>query len=113
MAKLSRREAIQRLAVTGAVLGGTAVATKLAFDRGGFDVTRLESERQVRNFQVAPGSSPVMAIAKSSTDAADLTRKAVEALGGMKRFISNGDIVAIKPNIGWDRMPVHAANTNP
>jgi uncharacterized protein (DUF362 family) len=42
-----------------------------------------------------------------------LTRRAVQALGGMKRFISNGDIVAIKPNIGWDRMPMHAANTNP
>lgn len=54
-----------------------------------------------------------MAIAKSSRDAAELTRKAVEGLGGMKRFISRGDVVAIKPNIGWDRMPVHAANTNP
>ena len=32
---------------------------------------------------------------------------------GMKRFVSRGDIVAIKPNIGWDRMPIHAANTNP
>jgi uncharacterized protein (DUF362 family) len=31
----------------------------------------------------------------------------------MKRFVSNGDVVAVKPNIGWDRMPVHAANTNP
>ena len=50
---------------------------------------------------------------RSSTDAAELTRKAVEALGGMARFISRGDVVAIKPNIGWDRMPVHAANTNP
>jgi uncharacterized protein (DUF362 family) len=34
-------------------------------------------------------------------------------MGGMKRFVSRGDIVAVKPNIGWDRMPVHAANTNP
>ena len=54
-----------------------------------------------------------MAIAKSSTDPAELVRRAVDALGGMKRFVSRGDIVAIKPNIGWDRQPVHAANTNP
>jgi uncharacterized protein (DUF362 family) len=31
----------------------------------------------------------------------------------MKRFISRGAVVAIKPNIGWERLPVQAANTNP
>lgn len=41
------------------------------------------------------------------------TRAAVEALGGMKTFISKGDIVVIKPNIGWDRTPEQAADTNP
>jgi uncharacterized protein (DUF362 family) len=40
-------------------------------------------------------------------------RTALEALGGMKRFVARGDIVAVKPNIGWDRTPLHAANTNP
>jgi uncharacterized protein (DUF362 family) len=89
------------------------VTAKLGFDPGGFSLATPEGERQVRDFQIQAGEGPVLAIAKSSTDAAELTRKAVEALGGMKRFISNGDIVAIKPNIGWDRMPVHAANTNP
>ncbi|MEL6182265.1 MAG: DUF362 domain-containing protein, partial [Myxococcota bacterium] len=33
--------------------------------------------------------------------------------GGIGRFIQSGDRVAIKPNIGWDRAPKHAANTNP
>jgi uncharacterized protein (DUF362 family) len=42
-----------------------------------------------------------------------LTRQAVEALGGMKRFVSKGDVVWVKPNIGWDRRPEQAANTNP
>jgi uncharacterized protein (DUF362 family) len=43
----------------------------------------------------------------------ELVSKAIGALGGMKRFISRGDVVVVKPNIGWDRLPVHAANTNP
>jgi uncharacterized protein (DUF362 family) len=41
------------------------------------------------------------------------TRKAIEALGGMGRFVRKGDIVVIKPNIGWDRAPEYAATTNP
>ena len=44
---------------------------------------------------------------------AALTKAAVEALGGMKAFVSKGDKVVIKPNIGWDRTPEMAACTNP
>ncbi|MCC6667540.1 MAG: DUF362 domain-containing protein [Polyangiaceae bacterium] len=110
---LSRREALGRIGAATAALGGSALAARLTWDPGGFDVTRLEAERQVRDFGLKAGAGPVMAIAKSSTDAADLTRKAVQGLGGMSRFVARGDVVAIKPNIGWDRMPVHAANTNP
>ncbi len=42
-----------------------------------------------------------------------ITREALAALGGMQRFISKGDNVVIKPNIGWDRTPEQAACTNP
>jgi uncharacterized protein (DUF362 family) len=45
-------------------------------------------------------------------DPSAATRKAVEALGGMGRFVRQ-DIVVIKPNIGWNRNPEQAANTNP
>ncbi|TFG99875.1 MAG: DUF362 domain-containing protein [Calditrichales bacterium] len=38
---------------------------------------------------------------------------AIAALGGMTRFISKGDVVVVKPNMGWDRAPEYAANTNP
>ncbi len=41
------------------------------------------------------------------------TRAAIEAMGGMKAFVSKGDVVVIKPNIGWDRTPEQAADTNP
>lgn len=110
----TRRQALQRIGLTGAVLSGSAVAARLAYDPGGFELSRPVGERQVRDFRVsAPGPALQMAIAESSTDAAVLVRRAIEALGGMRRFISRGDIVAIKPNIGWDRLPVHAANTNP
>jgi uncharacterized protein (DUF362 family) len=42
-----------------------------------------------------------------------MVRHALDALGGMRRFVSRGDVVVLKPNIGWDRTPMQAANTNP
>ena len=42
-----------------------------------------------------------------------MTMKAVEAIGGMGRFVKKGGVVVIKPNIGWDRTPEQAGNTNP
>ncbi len=42
-----------------------------------------------------------------------LVKPAIDALGGIKKFVSRGDIVVIKPNIGWDRTPEQAGNTNP
>jgi uncharacterized protein (DUF362 family) len=117
MSESSRRDALKRIGLSGAVLGGAALTTKFAFDRGGFGLSEAAGERQVRDFRIhmppAATPGPTFAIAKSSTDPAELVRRAVAAMGGMKRFISRGDIVAVKPNIGWDRMPVHAANTNP
>ncbi len=46
-------------------------------------------------------------------DAYKGTRKAIEALGGIERFVKKGQTVAIKPNMAWDRTPEYAANTNP
>jgi uncharacterized protein (DUF362 family) len=42
-----------------------------------------------------------------------IVKAALDAMGGIKEFISRGDIVVVKPNIGWDRMPEQAGNTNP
>jgi len=39
--------------------------------------------------------------------------KGIAALGGIEKFVKKGDKVTIKPNIGWDKTPEMAANTNP
>ena len=46
-------------------------------------------------------------------DVMALTRKVFEAVGGMGRFVSRGDVVVIKPNVSWARYPDMAATTNP
>jgi uncharacterized protein (DUF362 family) len=100
----------------GLVLAGAAALSRLRWDHGGIDVHRAEGARQVRDFRLKGAPSPELpdfVVAKNDPNPAVLTRRAVEAMGGMKRFVSRGDIVVVKPNIGWDRMPIHAANTNP
>jgi uncharacterized protein (DUF362 family) len=58
------------------------------------------------------GKTADVAIA-SGAGPAERARKAVALLGGMKAFVSRGDGVVLKPNIGWDRAPEQAANTDP
>jgi uncharacterized protein (DUF362 family) len=55
---------------------------------------------------------PLVAVAEGS-DYPAITRKVIGALGGMRRFVRVGDVVVVKPNIGWDRSPEMAANTHP
>lgn len=115
---VSRREMLTRVGATAGVLAGAAAVGRMVWDKGGFGAAAGDGQRQVRDFQVK-GEGPLdIAIARGPKDVDDasadaIVRKAVEAMGGMKRFVSRGDVVVIKPNIGWDRMPIHAANTNP
>ncbi len=51
--------------------------------------------------------------AASGANPGEIVRRAVIALGGISSFVSRGDVVVLKPNIGWDRTPEQAANTNP
>jgi uncharacterized protein (DUF362 family) len=61
---------------------------------------------------VEAAQGPDLVVAKGASTP-QIVRSAMDAMGGMKRFISKGDVVVLKPNIGWDRTPAYAATTNP
>jgi uncharacterized protein (DUF362 family) len=71
----------------------------------------------------APTSGPSMAIAKYKSpspareaiaeQARQMTTQVINAMGGLGRFVAKGDVVWVKPNIGWNRVPEQAATTNP
>jgi len=61
---------------------------------------------------IIPQESPRLVIVKDG-EPAEMARKAVDTIGGMSRFVSRGDIVVVKPNISWDRVPEQGATTNP
>lgn len=115
----TRREVLTRVGAAAGVLGAAAILGRVRWDKGGFGAASLQGTRQVRDYRLreSPADLAELAIARHKGEgeatAEDLVRRALDAMGGMKRFISRGDVVVVKPNIGWDRMPIHAANTNP
>lgn len=59
-----------------------------------------------------PKATPKMVIARGKSAVANV-QAALARMGGMKSFVRPGEVVLVKPNIGWIRAPMHAANTNP
>ncbi len=58
-------------------------------------------------------SQPYLSVARGASPAA-ITRAAVDALGGIKRFVKSGDDVIVKPNICNASIPPElASTTNP
>ncbi len=111
-ATLSRRDAlIQLLRLGGAAAGTTSIGLWL---NSRSERPRLEVARTGKRSHTVPNDPrlPDMAVI-GGDDPAQLAREAIAELGGIKRFISRADVVLIKPNIGWDRTPEQAANTNP
>lgn len=63
---------------------------------------------------MAPLETPQPLVAKAQgANYAQITGDAIQALGGMKKFVNPGEVVVVKPNMAWDRTPEMAANANP
>jgi uncharacterized protein (DUF362 family) len=103
------REEVTRRDFLRRALGATLAACGLSGMAG------LRSPESV---EAAAPSGPTIAAAAGKEPAgglrpAGLVRAAVEALGGMGRFVRQGARVLVKPNIAWARKPEQAATTNP
>jgi uncharacterized protein (DUF362 family) len=119
--KVDRRDFLLRSARTAAALAATGAA-------GTFAYTHRAARPPVRpprasRAQLKPARAdrptPLLAVVKrreagvGPVDGGVLVRRAIELLGGIDRFVSPGDRVIVKPNVGWNRLPEQAANTNP
>ena len=58
-------------------------------------------------------NSPPDLVAVKGGNPGQMFDRGIEALGGIEKFVKPNQTVVIKPNIGWDRGPDQAANTNP
>ncbi|MBF0345566.1 MAG: DUF362 domain-containing protein [Nitrospirae bacterium] len=109
---LSRRDFLIKAGVTCAIAaaaGGLGVVTHS-------NQPMHRSEEAVHTFNKyrvdASSVYPGMAIAHGK-NVRKMVQAAIDKLGGLSRFIKPGERVLIKPNVGWDRQPEIAANTNP
>ena len=110
----SRRDFLRHVGGLGAGLAAVG-ATGLLFHQAEADEALPSESTEGRVFDTrasADASAPSLVTVKGG-DRAEAVRRAVEELGGMRRFVKPGESVLIKPNVGWDRLPIHGANTNP
>lgn len=64
-----------------------------------------------RESKEAPGQNDLVAVMGGEPEV--MYKRGIAAMGGMKAFVKKGQKVVVKPNIGWDKKPEFAANTNP
>ena len=108
----NRRLVLLRMSQAGLVLGASSVLGALGVLSPGR--WRLGAgPLPIPDFRVPADSRlPLLAVARGA-DPARLTRAAVDALGGIARFVRPGETVLLKPNMAWDRTVEQGANTHP
>jgi uncharacterized protein (DUF362 family) len=112
MEPLNRSDFLKLIALGSAgiaVLGGPERALA-ALARAHDDLDRAALDGDVLSAHAA--ARTILAVAHGTSAAAN-TKKAIAAIGGMRKFVSPGDVVVIKPNIGHPRAPKYAVTTNP
>ena len=111
MEPLNRSEFLKLVALGGAgiaILGRPERAlAALARAADDLDMAALNGD-----VVAAHAAGKILAVAHGAS-AGTNTKKALAAIGGMRMFVSSGDVVVIKPNIGHARAPKYAVDTNP
>ncbi len=122
----TRRDLIVRGGQTAVVAGAAAAGAWYLYDpRGDAGLQRPEPIRLKDYFSTvgfspaAPRISVAYGTPSGIDDVEHVTRMVKAAVGGldrdlgMRKFITRGDVVMLKPNVGFDRGPQLGATTNP
>lgn len=95
---MDRRNFLRAIALTGA-----AATIKTS---EGMDVL-------AQTLESSQAGKPVDMVAVMGGEPEAMFKRAISEMGGMSKFIKKGYKVVVKPNIGWDKTPELAGNTNP
>jgi len=95
---MDRRKFLRALALTGAAFSIKESGAMSILSQSGANVK---------------SGKPFDLVAVMGGEPAEMFKKAIAELGGLGKFVKKGQVVVVKPNIGWDKSPEMAANTNP
>ncbi|SFL55209.1 Tat (twin-arginine translocation) pathway signal sequence [Porphyromonadaceae bacterium KH3CP3RA] len=96
---MDRRNFLRAVALTGAALTTVKETDAMSI--------------LTQSFETANAAKKYDLVAVMGGEPEAMFRKAIAEMGGISNFISKGDKVCVKPNIGWDQPVEMAANTNP
>jgi uncharacterized protein (DUF362 family) len=108
---MKRREFIEK---TGKTVVLAAAAGNTGLLAGGCDSGSHQKTDLVKpDFEIAADPQfPKVTLARNK-DHAEALRAALDAIGGIGRFVKNGERVLLKPNVAFARAPEQGVNTNP
>lgn len=108
---MKRREFLKKTgqAAALAAMAGDVVLISGGCQSGGFRKARVAKP----DFEIpADPLIPEISLARNE-DHARALGAALDAVGGIGRFVKKGEKVLLKPNAAWDRIPEQGVNTNP
>jgi len=111
--KIQRRQFLARVGKAGVSIAAAGFITCKLYDKqgpkAGVDIGSLVT---LPDFSVPDKPGQVISIVKGASRV-KAVNKAIELLGGIKRFINEGEAVAIKPNVAFASPPMLGATANP
>jgi len=108
---MKRREFIKKTgkAVALAAIAGNAEFLMIGCQSGSYG----RAGNPKPNFEVPIDPLLPKVVLARNTDHAEALRAALDAIGGIGRFVQTGEKVLLKPNVAFDKGPEYAVNTNP
>lgn len=112
MTRSNRRDFLKR---AGAVASGAALGAGALVGCGKGDGGASTAGGGAAGGAAATAASIThdLCVSKGGESIAQLSRAAIDGLGGMAAFVSQGATVCLKPNASWDRSPGIGATTHP
>nr|CRH05187.1 Conserved exported protein of unknown function [Candidatus Magnetococcus massalia] len=108
----TRRELLRDGVITTGLVAATLAGGALMY--GEQPVRRREKPiLTLPNYRPEPSTHTRELAIIHGQDVEKMVRDALQAMGGLGRFVQKGERVLLKPNVGWDRFPEQAANTGP
>ena len=108
-----RRQFLARAGKAGVSIAAAGLISYLLYDKYG-PATGVDAQSLVTlpDFRVPDKLGQTISIIEGS-DRKATVNKAIESLGGIKRFVEQGQTVAIKPNVAFASSPMLGATAHP